>query len=228
PQVPEGSRNPNPTDSIFNPSAGQIETLTVESPIPTVSSPVLTACLNDFLEPSSEARLVSKRVANQKETPSLDNILLLSNRFEDILGVSTSSDEIIGVEADVSNMETSILAIPTTSSIPLPSIPTTPIPTVTQPDTTPIIQYSRRARIAQSFALPTVADEPASPVRDDSQREACPTDSGFIADQDRATIAKSSTLPHDSAPRVTSPAADEGSSRGGNTKIEGTGLSLRG
>nr|GFC20330.1 hypothetical protein [Tanacetum cinerariifolium] len=41
--------------------------------------------------------------------------------------------------------------------------------------------------------------------------EACPTDSGFIADQDRATIAKSSTLPHDSAPRVTSPAADEGS-----------------
>nr|GFC96616.1 hypothetical protein [Tanacetum cinerariifolium] len=31
-----------------------------------------------------------------------------------------------------------------------------------------------------------------------------------IADQDRATIAKSSTLSHDSAPRVTSPAADEG------------------
>nr|GFD05730.1 hypothetical protein [Tanacetum cinerariifolium] len=29
--------------------------------------------------------------------------------------------------------------------------------------------------------------------------------------QDRATIAKSSTLPHKSAPRVTSPAADEGS-----------------
>nr|GFC36837.1 hypothetical protein [Tanacetum cinerariifolium] len=46
--------------------------------------------------------------------------------------------------------------------------------------------------------------EPASPVRDDSQGEACPTDSGFIADQDRATIAKSSSLPHDSAPRVTS------------------------
>nr|GFD45849.1 hypothetical protein [Tanacetum cinerariifolium] len=60
-------------------------------------------------------------------------------------------------------------------------------------------------------ALPTVADEPASPVRDDSQGEACPTDSGFIVDQERATIAKSSTLPHDSAPRVTSPADDEGS-----------------
>nr|GEY94665.1 ribonuclease H-like domain-containing protein [Tanacetum cinerariifolium] len=54
-------------------------------------------------------------------------------------------------------------------------------------------------------------DEPESPLRDVSQGEACPTDSGFIADQDRATIAKSSTLLHDSAPRVTSPAADEGS-----------------
>nr|GFC29283.1 hypothetical protein [Tanacetum cinerariifolium] len=47
-------------------------------------------------------------------------------------------------------------------------------------------------------------------VRDVSEGEACPTDSGFIADQDRATIAKSSTLPHDSATRVTSPATDEG------------------
>nr|GEZ30167.1 hypothetical protein [Tanacetum cinerariifolium] len=32
-----------------------------------------------------------------------------------------------------------------------------------------------------------------------------------LPDQDRATIAKSSTLPHDSAPRITSPTADEGS-----------------
>nr|GFA35704.1 hypothetical protein [Tanacetum cinerariifolium] len=67
------------------------------------------------------------------------------------------------------------------------------------------------ARIAQSSVLPTVADEPASPVRDVSEGEACHTESGFIADQDRATIAKSSTLPHDSAPMVTSPAADKGS-----------------
>nr|GEU64178.1 hypothetical protein [Tanacetum cinerariifolium] len=100
---------------------------------------------------------------------------------------------------------------PTTSSIPLPSIPTVPIPPVTQPVTTSIIQYSRRARIAQSSAHPTVADEPASPVRDVSEGEACPTESGFIVDQDRTTIVKSSSLPHDLAPRVTSPAADEGS-----------------
>nr|GFA18718.1 hypothetical protein [Tanacetum cinerariifolium] len=69
-KVPEGSGNPNLTVSSSNPPADQIETLTVESPIPTDSSPVPTACLNDSPEPSSEARLISKRVANQEETPS--------------------------------------------------------------------------------------------------------------------------------------------------------------
>nr|GFB12839.1 ribonuclease H-like domain-containing protein [Tanacetum cinerariifolium] len=59
-QVFKGSGNPNLTASSSNPPADQIETLTVESPIPTVSSPVPTACLNDSPEPSSEARLISK------------------------------------------------------------------------------------------------------------------------------------------------------------------------
>nr|GFA79631.1 hypothetical protein [Tanacetum cinerariifolium] len=71
-------------------------------------------------------------------------------------------------------------------------------------------QYTRRTRIAQSSVLPPVANEPTSPLRDDSQCEACPTDSGFEADQDRANIAKTSTLPSDSTPRVTSLAADKG------------------
>nr|GEV88352.1 retrovirus-related Pol polyprotein from transposon TNT 1-94 [Tanacetum cinerariifolium] len=71
--------------------------------------------------------------------------------------------------------------------------------------------HIRRTRIAQSSVLPPVADEPASPLGDDSQGKACPTDSGFGADQDRANIAKTSTLPIDSTPRVTSLAADAGS-----------------
>nr|GFB14520.1 hypothetical protein [Tanacetum cinerariifolium] len=68
-----------------------------------------------------------------------------------------------------------------------------------------------RTRITQSSVLPPVEDEPASPLRDVSHEEACPTHSGFLADQDRATIAKSFILPHDSAPLVTSTAATEGS-----------------
>nr|GFD06859.1 hypothetical protein [Tanacetum cinerariifolium] len=80
-QVPEGSGNPNPTASAFNPPADQMKTLTVESHISTVSSPVPTACLNDSSKPFSKAILVSKGVANQEKTPSLDNILSLTNSF---------------------------------------------------------------------------------------------------------------------------------------------------
>nr|GEY28466.1 uncharacterized mitochondrial protein AtMg00810-like [Tanacetum cinerariifolium] len=97
---PESSGNSNPTATSTNPLADQLETLTVETPIPTVSSPVPTACLNNSPEPSSDTRLISKRVTNQEETLSLDNILTLSNRFEDILGVTTNSIDSDGVEAD--------------------------------------------------------------------------------------------------------------------------------
>nr|GEY46513.1 uncharacterized mitochondrial protein AtMg00810-like [Tanacetum cinerariifolium] len=101
---------------------------------------------------------------------------------------------------------------PTTHSSPtLPPVTTAPIPTVTLYDTPYLRQYTRRARIAQSSALPPVADELASPLRDVSQGEACPTDSGFKADQDRANIAKTSTLPHESTSRVPSFASDEAS-----------------
>nr|GFC21186.1 hypothetical protein [Tanacetum cinerariifolium] len=103
----------NPTATSTNPLADQLETLTVETPISTVRSQVPTACFTDSLEPSSDGRLISKRVANQVETPSLDNILTLANRFEDILRVTTNLDESNGVEADVSNMETTITASPT-------------------------------------------------------------------------------------------------------------------
>nr|GEY14459.1 hypothetical protein [Tanacetum cinerariifolium] len=72
------------------------------------------------------------------------------------------------------------------------------------------LMYPRRARIAQSLALPTAADEPASPLGDNSQGEACPTGTGLEAGQDRANIIKTSSLPHDSTPRVTSLVADEG------------------
>nr|GFB35296.1 hypothetical protein [Tanacetum cinerariifolium] len=91
----------------------QLETLTVETLIPAVSSPVPTACFTDSPEPLSDTRIISKRVANKVETPSSDNILTLTNRFEDILGVTTNSVDSDGVEADVSNMETAIIASPT-------------------------------------------------------------------------------------------------------------------
>nr|GEX17482.1 xylulose kinase-1 [Tanacetum cinerariifolium] len=104
-----------------------------------------------------------------------------------------------GLVKNVNNNVSKFLMYPrshTTHSSPtLLPVTTASIPTVTLSETTPIRQYTRRARIAQSSALPPVADEPASPLRDVSKGEACPTDSGFQADQDRANIVKTSTLP---------------------------------
>nr|GEU37496.1 hypothetical protein [Tanacetum cinerariifolium] len=90
--------------------------------------------------------------------------------------------------------------------------------TSTEPLHTPTSEASKSSQhelpspsLPPSSALLPVADEPASPIGDDSQGEACPTDSGLATDKDRANILKTSTLPSDSTPRVTSFATDEGS-----------------
>nr|GEX45503.1 hypothetical protein [Tanacetum cinerariifolium] len=111
--APESSGNFNLTATSTNPSADQMEILTVETPILTVSLPVPTACLDDSPQLSSDTRFISKRVTSQVDTPSLDNILTLSNRFEDILGVTTNTGDTNGVEADLRNMENNISASPT-------------------------------------------------------------------------------------------------------------------
>nr|GEV20742.1 hypothetical protein [Tanacetum cinerariifolium] len=96
---------------------------------------------------------------------------------------------------------------PTTSTEPIPKTPTD-----TLTETPTLRQYFKRAtRIAQSKALSPAADEPASLLRDDSQGEAFPTVSSLDAGQDRENINKTSALPHESSPRVTSLDADEGS-----------------
>nr|GEV10558.1 hypothetical protein [Tanacetum cinerariifolium] len=98
--APESSGISKPTATLKIPTAEQIESLTMESEFPTVSSPVLTVFLDTSPETSCCSRLISKEVISQEETPSLDNALTLSNRFEDT----------IRVEADLSNMESSIPA----------------------------------------------------------------------------------------------------------------------
>ncbi|GJW88682.1 hypothetical protein Tco_0164022 [Tanacetum coccineum] len=62
-----------------------------------------------------------------------------------------------------------------------------------------------------SKALTPGADEPASPPRDDSHGEAFPTATSLDAGQDRENIPKTSAMPHESSPRVTSLGGDEGS-----------------
>nr|GFA69327.1 hypothetical protein [Tanacetum cinerariifolium] len=80
-------------------------------------------------------------------------------------------DECQQQDFQILNVSKADASHPTTSSIPLPSLSTVPIPPVTQTDTTPIRQYSRRERIARSSALPIVADEPVSTVRDAQEED---------------------------------------------------------
>nr|GEU84233.1 hypothetical protein [Tanacetum cinerariifolium] len=65
---------------------------------------------------------------------------------------------------------------------------------------------------------------PAYLLRDDSQGEAFLTVSGLEAGQDRENIIKTSALPHDSTPRVTSLDADEGRS----TELSGDDAPIKG
>nr|GEX63840.1 hypothetical protein [Tanacetum cinerariifolium] len=92
--APESSENPNPTATSTNPPADQLETLTVETSIPTVSSPVPTACFTDSQEPQIiglvdtpiQTRNKSKEVEeqsfiatiHQKTDPSLLQFCLFS------------------------------------------------------------------------------------------------------------------------------------------------------
>nr|GFB23151.1 hypothetical protein [Tanacetum cinerariifolium] len=85
--------------------------------------------------------------------------------------------------------------------------PTEPHPTPSQEAQPSSPTHISTSSIPTVIPIPTVTQSEPTPL---SEGEACPTNSGFIADQDRATIAKSSTLPHDTAPRVTSPTAVEG------------------
>nr|GFA38745.1 ribonuclease H-like domain-containing protein [Tanacetum cinerariifolium] len=114
--VPESSGIFNPTATLKVPSANQVEpavSLTVEYDILTVSLPVPTVCLDNSPESSSGSRLISKRVFSQEEAPSLGNALTLLTRFEDTFEDTTNAVTLNRVEADLSNMETSIPVSPT-------------------------------------------------------------------------------------------------------------------
>nr|GEV33328.1 hypothetical protein [Tanacetum cinerariifolium] len=160
--APESIGNSIPTATSKNPPTDQMETLTVESIILTVSSPVPTACLDTSPGTTSSSRLISKEGEGS--------------------GTPTEPHHTPSPPAQQSPHHDS-------SSSLHPTATTETIPT--------------------SKALPTVADEPASLLRDDCQGEVFPTVSGLESGQDRENIIKTSTWPYDSTPRVTSFDADD-------------------
>ncbi|GJT64603.1 hypothetical protein Tco_1016083 [Tanacetum coccineum] len=98
---------------------------------------------------------------------------------------------------------------PEAQTTPQASLPhTTNIPSHTP---TPRRMTKRAIRISQSKALSPVADETAPPTRGDRYGEAFPTATSLDAVQNRENIPKTSAMPHESFPRVTSLGGDEGS-----------------
>nr|GEV62294.1 reverse transcriptase domain-containing protein [Tanacetum cinerariifolium] len=188
---------PSHTESCFPPSS---------FPLPRVSA--------SLYKGGTDLKAFYESVYSHSESTDSVNSPSFSGRIVPLFEVRlVSQGEGSGTPTEPHHTPSPVAQTPSHTTQPtssLPPVSITSIPTVTPTETTPIWKYTRRARIAQSSALPPVADETASPMRDVSQGEACPTDFSFIADHDRATIAKSSTLPYDSAPRVTSPVADEG------------------
>ncbi|GKF10207.1 hypothetical protein Tco_0048133, partial [Tanacetum coccineum] len=95
---------------------------------------------------------------------------------------------------------------------PEPIQPDTTIPSQSHSDISTPKRFRGTIRISQSKVLSPGADETASPTRDDIHGEAFPTASSLNTGQDRENIAKTSAMPHESSPRVTS--LDGGEGRG--------------
>ncbi|GJT58979.1 hypothetical protein Tco_1002512 [Tanacetum coccineum] len=74
-------------------------------------------------------------------------------------------------------------------------------------------------RISQSKVPSPGADETASLSGDDRHKEAFPTATSLDAGQDRENIAKTSAMPHEASPRVTSLGGGEGSMQQQLTKL---------
>nr|GEW21904.1 hypothetical protein [Tanacetum cinerariifolium] len=118
---------------------------------------------------------------NQKIVPLFDSMLVPQGEGSETPTESHHTPTSKASQSSQHELPSPSLPPVTTATIP-PVIPTSPLPTVIPTDTTLLRHYTRRARIAQSSALPPVADEHASPIGDDSQGEACSTDSGLAAD----------------------------------------------
>ncbi|GJV17985.1 putative ribonuclease H-like domain-containing protein [Tanacetum coccineum] len=111
--VSESSGNTNLTASSKDSLADQVEHVlspTVESEVPTVSSPIQTISTN-VLDSESPELPASPTV--ETAVPTVSTPILTGNMMGDFFGDTTNSTSLTEVEADISNMETDIQVSPT-------------------------------------------------------------------------------------------------------------------
>nr|GFB13405.1 hypothetical protein [Tanacetum cinerariifolium] len=110
-EVPESSGNSNPTAITkvsTNDSFELASSSTVETEVPTVSTPILTSSL--FVPPvnSSVPKIILRRGSSYPEPLYLDNSMSFENMLEDFFGDTSDAVSLNDVKVDLSNMETAI------------------------------------------------------------------------------------------------------------------------
>nr|GEU79417.1 putative reverse transcriptase domain-containing protein [Tanacetum cinerariifolium] len=115
-EVPKSSGNSNPTAITkvsTNNSFELASSSTVETDVPTVSTPVLTGSLYVPPVTSSVPIIFLRGGSSYLELLSLGNAMSFENRLEDFFRDTSDAVSLNDVEADLSNMETAIQVIPT-------------------------------------------------------------------------------------------------------------------
>nr|GFB40817.1 retrovirus-related Pol polyprotein from transposon TNT 1-94 [Tanacetum cinerariifolium] len=110
-EVPESSGNSNPTASTklsTNDSFELASSLTVETEVPTFSTPIPTDNLSVPLVTLSVLRIISRGGSSYPELLTLGNAMSFENRLEDFFGDTSDAVSLNDVEADLSKMETAI------------------------------------------------------------------------------------------------------------------------
>nr|GEU86766.1 putative ribonuclease H-like domain-containing protein [Tanacetum cinerariifolium] len=204
-EVPERNRNSNPTASTkvsSNDSFELTSSSTVETEVPTVSTHVPTCSLSVPPVTSSVLRIISKGGSSYPEPLSLGNAMSFENRLEDFFGDTSDTVSLNDVEADLSNMETTIQCL--------------------SPKSTSFNDFSSNIATAlvclatnrtYNFSKMIFDDETSFPTGDARYREAFFTVTSLDAGQDKENIAKTSAMPHEASPRVTYFGGGEGKSR---------------
>ncbi|GJW55783.1 hypothetical protein Tco_0099868 [Tanacetum coccineum] len=101
--IPTASTNVFTNDSLELPSSS-----TVETKVPTVRTPVPTDNQSIPSKTSSLPRIISRGGSSYSEPLSLGNAMSLENRLEDFFGDTSQAVSLNEVEADLSNMGTTI------------------------------------------------------------------------------------------------------------------------
>nr|GEU42241.1 putative ribonuclease H-like domain-containing protein [Tanacetum cinerariifolium] len=107
-EVPKSNGNSNPTASTkvsANDSFKLASSLTVETEVPTISTPVLTDSLPVPLVTSSVPRIISKGGSSYPEPLSLGNAMSFENMLEDFFRDTSNAVSLNEVEADLSNIQ---------------------------------------------------------------------------------------------------------------------------